>query len=145
MRASPASRKVRASRLASRLVGLGVGPDRLVALLAERSLELVVGLLAVGESYGKMLEDQAQIIADKATALGLVADEIQAVVDDINALIAAEGLYVLHVEAESIPALVQAVRDAEEPPPWSAEAYVAGVCLLGGTSGFGPVAELLGG
>jgi hypothetical protein len=108
-------------------------------------LQRVVGMLAVGESYGKMLEDLAQLISDKAAALGQLADEIQAVVDDINALIAAEGLYVLHVEAESISALVQAVRDAEEPPPWSAEAYVAGVCLLGGTSGFGPVVELLGG
>ena len=108
-------------------------------------LQRVVGMLAVGESYGKMLEDLAQLISDKAAALGEIAGEIQAVVDDINALIAAEGLYVLHIEAESIPALVQAVRDAEEPPPWSAEAYVAGVCLLGGTSGFGPVVELLGG
>ena len=72
-------------------------------------------------------------------------NEIQAVVDDINALIAAEGIYVLHVEAESISALVQAVRDAEEPPPWGPEAYVSGVCLLGATSGFGPVVELLGG
>ena len=108
-------------------------------------LQRVVGMLAVGESYGKMLEDLAQLISDKAAALSEIADEIQAVVNDINALIAAEGLYVLHVEAESIPALVQAVRDAAEPPPWSAEAYVAGVCLLGGTSGFGPVVELLGG
>jgi hypothetical protein len=108
-------------------------------------LQRVVGMLAVGESYGKMLEDLAQLISDKAAALGLVADEIQAVVDDINSLIAAEGLYVLHVEADSIPELGQAVRDAEQPPPWSPEAYVAGVCLLGGTSGFGPVVELLGG
>ena len=108
-------------------------------------LQRVVGMLAVGESYGKMLEDLAQLISAKAAALGEIADEIQAVVDDINALIAAEGLYVLHVEAETIPALVQAVRDAEEPPPWSSEAYVSGVCLLGATSGFGPVVELLGG
>ena len=110
-----------------------------------QALQRVVGMLAVGESYGKMLEDLAQVISDKAAALGLVADEIQAVVDELNALIAAEGLYVLHVEAESISALVQAVKDADEPPPWSSEAYVSGVCLLGATSGFGPVIELLGG
>lgn len=108
-------------------------------------LSRVIGMLAVGESYAKMLEDLAGVISSKAAALDALADEIQAVVDDINALIAAEGLYVLHVEATGIPALIQAVKDAGDAPPWSSEAYVTGVCLLGGTADFGPVTELLGG
>ncbi|MCX5243623.1 AMP-binding protein [Streptomyces prunicolor] len=38
---------VRANRLARRLVGVGVGPEAPVAVLMERSLDLVVSLLAV--------------------------------------------------------------------------------------------------
>ena len=108
-------------------------------------LQRVLGMLAVGDSYAKMLTDLAAVIEAKSIALALLADEIQDVVDSINALIAAEGLYVLHVEANGIPNLVQAVKDAGDHPPWSAEAYVTGVCLLGGTADFGPVVELLGG
>jgi hypothetical protein len=110
-----------------------------------RTLQRVVDMLAVGESYGKVLQDLAEVISDKAEALQNVGDEIQAMVDEIQALIEAQGLYVLHVEAEGIPALVQSIRDASGAPPWGDEAYVAGVCLLGGTADFGPVVELLGG
>jgi hypothetical protein len=110
-----------------------------------RTLQRVVDMLAVGESYGKVLQDLATVISDKAEALQSVGDEIQAMVDEIQALVEAQGLCVLHVEAEGIPALVQSIREAGEAPPWGDEAYVAGVCLLGGTADFGPVVELLGG
>jgi hypothetical protein len=110
-----------------------------------RTLQRVIDMLAVGESYGKVLQNLAQVIADKAQALQDLGNEIQAMVDEIVALIEAQGLYVLHVEADSIPALVEALRNAADAPPWGDEAYVAGVCLLGGTAEFGPVVELLGG
>jgi len=42
----------RANRLAHHLRSLGVGPDRLVALCVERSLEMVVGLLAILKAGG---------------------------------------------------------------------------------------------
>ncbi|MCP5066710.1 MAG: amino acid adenylation domain-containing protein [bacterium] len=42
----------RANRLANRLSALGVGPDVLVAVVAERSLEMVVALLAVLKAGG---------------------------------------------------------------------------------------------
>ncbi|HWH73294.1 MAG TPA: MupA/Atu3671 family FMN-dependent luciferase-like monooxygenase [Methylibium sp.] len=42
----------RANRLARRLATLGVGPDVLVGLMCERSLELIVGLLAIQKAGG---------------------------------------------------------------------------------------------
>ncbi|PRA33148.1 non-ribosomal peptide synthetase [Pseudomonas poae] len=42
----------RANRLAHHLVSLGVGPDTLVGIAAERSLEMVVGLLAILKAGG---------------------------------------------------------------------------------------------
>ncbi len=45
----------RAGRLARRLRGLGVGPDRLVAVCLERSLEMAVGVLAILEAGGVTL------------------------------------------------------------------------------------------
>lgn len=42
----------RANQLARRLAALGVGPDTLVGLMAERSVELIVGLLAIHKSGG---------------------------------------------------------------------------------------------
>ncbi len=46
---------VRANRLAHRLIGMGVGPETLVGLLAERSAGLIVGLLAILKAGGAYL------------------------------------------------------------------------------------------
>jgi amino acid adenylation domain-containing protein/non-ribosomal peptide synthase protein (TIGR01720 family) len=43
---------LRANRLAHRLIELGVGPDVLVGLAAERSLEMIIGLLAILKAGG---------------------------------------------------------------------------------------------
>src|SRR6185503_9679422 len=45
----------RANRLARRLVALGVGPESIVALALERSVEMVVALLAVNKAGGAFL------------------------------------------------------------------------------------------
>ncbi|MGQ9372116.1 amino acid adenylation domain-containing protein, partial [Azospirillum sp. A39] len=69
----------RANRLAWRLRGLGVGPDRLVGLAAGRSAELVVGMLAILKAGGAYLpldpayppERLAYLVADSGADLVL--------------------------------------------------------------------------
>ena len=104
-----------------------------------------LGMLQVTDGYAGMLEELATVIAEKATVLRAITEEIQALVDAITALIESAGLYVLPVEGSGIPNVVDAAKTAGNAPPWGADSYVAGVCLLAGTADFGPVVELLGG
>jgi len=109
------------------------------------ALDQVLGMLEVPSAYGAMLESLVQVISDKAAALGTIADDLQALVDQLEALVEAQGLYVLHVEGDGVAGLIENMNNADSPPDLPVEAWVAGVCLLGSTAGFGPVAELLGG
>ncbi|MEB6592739.1 AMP-binding protein, partial [Pseudomonas asiatica] len=51
-RLSYAQLNARANRLAHRLIALGVGADVLVGIAVERSVEMVVGLLAILKAGG---------------------------------------------------------------------------------------------
>ncbi len=72
----------RANRLAHRLIALGVGPERRVGVALQRSLEMVVGLLAVLKAGGVYLpldadqpaERLAHIVADGGVELLLTHD-----------------------------------------------------------------------
>ncbi|MCA1681930.1 MAG: amino acid adenylation domain-containing protein, partial [Actinobacteria bacterium] len=55
----------RANRLARYLVGLGVGPERVVALALPRSVEMVVALLAVFKAGGVYLPVDPELPADR--------------------------------------------------------------------------------
>ena len=91
----------RANRLAHRLRALGVGPDARVALCLERSVEMVVSMLAVlkaGGAYVPLdpshpLERLAYMVEDSAPSVvlthGLVARSVQAVLDRAGAPIIA--------------------------------------------------------
>ncbi|MFJ2867752.1 amino acid adenylation domain-containing protein [Kitasatospora sp. NPDC087314] len=63
---------VRANRLAHRLIAAGVGPESVVALALPRSVESVVGLLAVLKAGGVYLPLDAEYPADRTA--GVLAD-----------------------------------------------------------------------
>ena len=114
------------------------------ARLAEK-LQKVAGLITVSYDYAHMLKALADIIEQKAELLSNLSNEIEAVQNDINALVNSDGLYVLHLEGDSISDIIQQAEEATEVPPWDLESWVAGTCLLGATGDFSPVIELLGG
>jgi amino acid adenylation domain-containing protein len=76
----------RANRLADYLRSLGVGPDQLVGLCAERSVELVVALVAIGKAGGAYVpldpsypeERLAFMLADTAAPVLLVQAHLRA-------------------------------------------------------------------
>ncbi|HEU4556305.1 MAG TPA: non-ribosomal peptide synthase/polyketide synthase [Longimicrobium sp.] len=91
----------RANRLAHHLRALGVGPDVRVGICMERSLEMVVGLLAVlkaGGAYvpldpGHPAERLAYVLADSAPAAVLTQRELRGRVESA-------GVPVLELDAE---------------------------------------------
>ncbi|HEU5391797.1 MAG TPA: amino acid adenylation domain-containing protein, partial [Streptosporangiaceae bacterium] len=99
----------RANQLARLLVGRGVGPESLVAVVMDRSLDLMVALLAVlkaGGAYlpvdpgypadriGYMLADSrpAAILTDSRTAAGLPGQPAERIVVDDPELVRLTGL-----------------------------------------------------
>src|SRR6201999_4377622 len=90
----------RANQLAHYLQGLGVGPDARVALCAERSLEMIVALLAVLKAGGAyvpldpaypeerlsfMLEDSAPVVLLRQSHLSVLFQDAEVAVLDLDA------------------------------------------------------------
>jgi len=109
------------------------------------SLQAAIGALAVPQTYADMLTELAALIGDKAIALQDLADNIQAAADDLQSIIDATGIYQLVMFGTSVDEIIAQVEEATDAPDWTAETWVAGVCLLGASSDFGPVFALLGG
>jgi len=82
----------RANQLAHHLHSLGVGPDVLVALCVERSLEMAVGILGVLKAGGAYLpidptypaERIAFMLADANPAVILTIDDLRLTIDDLQ-------------------------------------------------------------
>ncbi|MFW6175822.1 MAG: non-ribosomal peptide synthetase, partial [Acidobacteriota bacterium] len=103
---SYAETEARASRLARRLAGLGVGPETRVAVAAERSPELIVALLAVLKAGGAYVpldpsypaERLAYMLADSGAGCLLVQGGLKGALPDPSA-----GVEVLDLDAHPAP------------------------------------------
>ncbi len=92
-----------ANRLARRLRSLGVGPDVLVGIAVERSIEMVIGLLAIFKAGGAYVpldpeypaERLAYMMSDSGIGLLLTQEQLQA------RLSIPEGVQVLDLDGES--------------------------------------------
>ncbi len=94
----------RANRLAHRLIAAGVGPDVLVAVHVERSLDMVVGLLATLKAGGAYVPLDPQFPADR---LAFMLQDSQAQVlltqPHLNGRLAQpQGLHVLLVDEAGV-------------------------------------------
>ncbi|HST60941.1 MAG TPA: amino acid adenylation domain-containing protein, partial [Longimicrobium sp.] len=124
----------RANRLARYLVRLGVGPEVRVGICLERSLEMVVSVLAVlkaGGAYvpldpGYPAERLAFILADSATPVLLTREALR------GALPAREGVEVVSMDraAEEI-----AAESAENPESGAGPGSLAYVIYTSGSTG----------
>ena len=75
----------RANRLARLLIGRGVGPESLVAVVMERSADLVVALLAVLKAGGAYLPVDPGYPADRISYLLTDAAPVLALTDQASA------------------------------------------------------------
>nr|WP_267286741.1 non-ribosomal peptide synthetase [Kitasatospora acidiphila] len=117
VRLSYAELNARANRLAHRLIGQGVGPESLVAVLADRSVELVVAFLAVWKAGGAYLPIDPSHPAERVAFM--LADTRPACVLTTEALersLAASGLPVLVLDGNAVGA-----AEADVPAPADAD------------------------
>ncbi|HET6209320.1 MAG TPA: amino acid adenylation domain-containing protein, partial [Jatrophihabitans sp.] len=134
----------RANRLAHQLAANGVGPDRLVGVCLDRSVELVVGLLAVLKAGGAYLPlDPASppdrlgyLVGDAEPVLVLTHRPTRALVD---AAVPADGPPILDLDDLDDLAEDQAARDQlppDQPPDAGAgPANLAYVIYTSGSTG----------
>jgi amino acid adenylation domain-containing protein/FkbM family methyltransferase len=121
----------RSSRLARRLRAMGVGPEVLVGLCAERTVGMVVGILGILEAGGAYVpldpaypeERLAWMIADARPAVLLTAARLR------SRLPAAGPVVVLLDEVAEIPEIDQASGLDEPREPLSGAAPLAPVVL----------------
>ena len=127
----------RANRLARLLIARGVGPESLVAVVMERSADLVVALLAVVKAGGAYLPVDPGYPADRISYLLTDAAPVLALTDQASApKVTGAGLPALPVLVLDDPALAAElavldgtdVTDAERPAALVRSA--SGVCDL---------------
>jgi amino acid adenylation domain-containing protein len=129
----------RANRLAHHLLGHGVGPEVRVGVLMERSLEMVISLLAVlkaGGAYvpldpGLPAERLAYMVEDSCVPLVLVQDALR------DAVPVREGVGVLAVDAPAVDALAErlAAEPAENPAGGASPDSLAYAIYTSGSTG----------
>jgi len=100
----------RASRLARRLVAAGVGPDRVVALLGERSLDFLTWILAVFKAGGAYLPLDPRHPAARHAAILTGSAAVLVLVDDAHAAVLEAAL--AEMDDVARPARLRAVEGA---------------------------------
>jgi amino acid adenylation domain-containing protein len=121
----------RASELAARLSGRGAGPDRVVAVHADRSAELVVGELAVLLAQAAYLPlDPAHPVARTREMLALSGAAIVVTTEALAPGLASSGTDVLTVD------LAGQTSGVHQAPPRPGDATLAYVILTSGSTGY---------
>ncbi len=121
----------RANRLAHRLRALGVGPDRCVGLCMARSVELVVGALAIVKAGGAYVPmDPAWPAARIARLLGDTQSAWVIAGRDGDALFDGLAVQVLHADDATLQA-----EPASDPPPLGDGHSLAYVIYTSGSTG----------
>ncbi|MGW4498806.1 amino acid adenylation domain-containing protein [Micromonospora sp. NPDC004336] len=121
-----------ANRIAHRLRAAGVGPETLVGVCAERSVELVAGLLGVLKAGGAYLpldpeypaDRLAFMVTDAAAPVVLVQEHLRDVLPDT-------GATVLALDDER----VWADQPADDPAPTAGPGHLAYVIYTSGSTG----------
>ncbi|MFI9238056.1 non-ribosomal peptide synthase/polyketide synthase [Streptomyces sp. NPDC053079] len=114
----------RANRIAHWLIARGIGPERRVALMFERSSELIAAMLGVLKAGGAYLPIDPDYPGDRVTHM--VADAAPALVLTTGAL---AGLLPATVSAEAVavdaPSVAQALRACPDTDPADADRIAA--------------------
>ncbi|HVY38800.1 MAG TPA: AMP-binding protein, partial [Polyangia bacterium] len=134
--------ETRAARLARRLRRLGVGPDTRVAVCAERSIELVVALVAAMKAGGAYVpldptyptERLAEMLADCAPAVALTHGPARGALD---AALRAVPIAVPVVELDRDPVVEDAEEAAGDFSPGVTSRDLAYVIYTSGSTGKG--------
>jgi hypothetical protein len=105
----------------------------------------IIDSLKVASAFTEMLQRLADALNDKADNLREISTRIDEILNQITAVLAYSGLYVLSVESTTgIAGITDGLDRATNPPPLQADSYVAGVCLLAGMADYQKLAELFG-
>ncbi len=124
---------IRANRLAHRLRSLGVGPDVLVGLCVERSLEMVVGLLSILKAGGAYVPLNPEFPPERLALL--VADASPIVLLTQETLRARLPVQHPQVVCLDLPALMAWDDDAIEPMSGARPEHLAYVLYTSGSTG----------
>ena len=121
-----------ANRIAHRLRAQGVGPETLIGICAERSMELVAGLLGVLKAGGAYLPLDPEYPADRLAFMVTDADApvvlVQAHLRDV---LPATGATVLALDDET----VWAGQPTDDPTPTARPEHLAYVIYTSGSTG----------
>ncbi|MFG3302960.1 amino acid adenylation domain-containing protein [Micromonospora chersina] len=123
---------VAANRIAHRLRAAGVGPETLVGVCAERSVELVAGLLGVLKAGGAYLPLDPEYPADRLAFMVTDADApVVLVQEHLRDVLPATAATVLALD----DATVWADQPATDPAPTAGPEHLAYVIYTSGSTG----------